>query len=162
MESLIETLLLNTRWMLLPLYLALLACVLVIYVLAGRELLHLVSILGEGDPSEILLVVLSILDLALVANLLVMVGVSSYESFISRIAVAEGENKPEWLGKLDSGNVKVKVALSIVLISAIQLLRYFMVDSPLDRIRTMALVHVVFLFSTLTVALVDRLSRDTR
>jgi uncharacterized membrane protein YqhA len=53
------------------------------------------------------------------------------------------------------------VGLSIVLISAIQLLRYFMIDSPLDRIRTKAMVYVVFLLSTLTVALVDRLSRDT-
>ena len=94
----------------------------------------------------------------LIANLLVMVGVSSYESYISRIE-AETGRKPEWLGKLDSGNVKVKVAVSVAMISAIHLLRAFMQDEDTQHLITLAGVHVVFVLSTLGLALVDRTSR---
>jgi uncharacterized protein (TIGR00645 family) len=94
----------------------------------------------------------------LLANLLVMVAVSSYESYISRIDVAASE-KPEWLGKLDSGNVKVKVAVSVAMISAIHLLRAFLRDDTSQHLIVLAGVHAVFVLSTLGVALVDRTTR---
>ncbi|MBU6498929.1 MAG: YqhA family protein [Rhodospirillales bacterium] len=156
MERLIEGALLGARWLLLPLYLALLAALVAIYAMVGRELLHLASSLGSITDVDLTLVLLSVLDLVLVANLLVMVAVSSYESFISRIAVAEDASKPEWLGKLDSGNVKLKVMLSIVLISAIHLLRAFMRDGAGERLLVLAAVHLVFIASMLAIALVDR------
>jgi uncharacterized protein (TIGR00645 family) len=84
MERWIEGALLSARWMLLPLYVALLAAVLAIFAMVGREMLHLLRLLAEGTDIEMLLVILSVLDLVLVANLLVMVAISSYESFISR------------------------------------------------------------------------------
>jgi uncharacterized protein (TIGR00645 family) len=95
----------------------------------------------------------------LVANLLVMVSISSYESFVTRIEVAEGESRPEWLGKLDSGNVKVKVMLSVTMISAIHLLRFFMADVPQGNMPILAGIHLVFVISTLAFAWIDRVSR---
>ena len=158
MERAIESLLLGARWLLLPLYVALLAGVVMIYAMVGRELVHLVALLPTGGEAELLLILLSVLDLVLVANLLVMVAISSYESYVSRIAT-QGEGQPEWLGKLDSGNVKLKVAISITMISAIHLLRAFMMDSSTERLAALAGVHIVFVLSALGTALVDRMQR---
>ncbi len=158
MEDFIERLILHTRWLLLPLYLALFASVIAIYLLVGRELIHLFAAVVAAPETELILIILSILDLVLVANLLVMVAISSYESFISPIT-SRDDNKPEWLGKLDSGNVKVKVGLSIVMISAIHLLRAFMLDTPPERIQVLAGVHVVFLLSVLAMAFVDKVKK---
>lgn len=159
MDRLIESLLLGTRWLLLPLYVALLASVLAIYVMVGRELLHLFGGILTIPESELVLVLLAVLDLCLVANLLVMVAISSYESFISRIDVAQETAKPEWLGKMDSANVKLKVSLSIVMISAIHLLRAFMMDTDTAKLVVMAGVHMVFVASAVLLAVVDRLHR---
>ena len=141
-----EAVLLATRWILLPLYLALLAAVIGLYVVVGREVLHLFAILGSANETEIVLLVLGLLDLVLVANLLVMVALSSYETSISPIE-AEGE-KPEWLGKMNSSDIKVKVSISIVMISVIHLLRAYMNDTPPDQLMLLAGVHLVFVVST--------------
>lgn len=156
MERRLETLLLGARWLLLPLYLALLATVLALYALVGRELLHLVTGLAGATETELVLLLLSVLDLVLIANLVVMVAISSYESFISRIDPGLASSQPEWLGKLDSSNVKLKVSLSIVMISAIHLLRAFLRDTDTTRLLVLAGVHLVFVVSTLLIALVDR------
>jgi uncharacterized protein (TIGR00645 family) len=160
MERKIEAALLGARWLLLPLYAAVLASVLMIYGVVGRELWRLIELLPHGGETEMLVLLFSVLDLVLVANLLVMVAISSYESYVSRIA-ANGEGQPEWLGKLDSGNVKLKVAISITMISAIHLLRAFMMDTSTERLAALAGVHVIFILSALGTALVDRMQRKT-
>ena len=157
MERAIEHVILGLRWLLLPLYLALLLALLAIYVLVGRELWHLAADIATIGDIDLVVVLCSVLDLVLIANLLVMVAVSSYESYISRIDLAH--EKPEWLGKLDSGNVKGKVAVSVAMISAIHLLRSFLRDDSGDRLVVLAGVHIVFVLSTLAIALVDRTAR---
>ncbi len=159
MERWIEAALLGARWLLLPLYVALLGSVLAVYVMVGRELWHLVTLLPAGGEAEMVLLLLSILDLVLVANLMVMVAISSYESFVSRIEVDASQSTPEWLGKLDSGNVKLKVSLSIVMISAIHLLRAYMMDAPMERLVALGGAHIVFIVSTLAVAFIDRMHK---
>ncbi len=155
MERYIEALLLTARWLLVPLYIALLTSVLAIYALVGREMVHVAETIMTIREAELVLAVLSVLDLVLVANLAVMVAISSYETFVQRI-VAEDTARPEWLGTMDAGNVKLKVSLAIVMISAINLLRGFLMDAPAERLPLMAAVHIVFLASTLTIALVGR------
>src|SRR5262249_32665160 len=157
MERLIESFILGARWLLLPLYAALLLSVLGLYVMVGRELIHLIEVLPNVTEADVVLAILALLDLVLIANLLVMVAVSSYESFISRIQSADAADKPEWLGKLDSSNVKVKVALSIVMISAIHLLRAFMNEQQTDRLIVLAGVHLVFVGSALLLAFIDKI-----
>lgn len=155
MERYIEALLLTARWLLVPLYLALLTSVLAIYGLVAREMVHVAETIMTIGEAELVLAVLSVLDLVLVANLAVMVAISSYETFVQRI-VADETARPEWLGTMDAGNVKLKVSLAIVMISAINLLRGFLMDAAAERLPMMAIVHVVFLASTLTIAFVGR------
>jgi len=130
-----------------------------IYVMVGREMILLFTTAADASESDVVLIVLAVLDLVLVANLVVMVAVSSFESYISKIDVQTGDGKPEWLGKLDSGNVKIKVALSIVMISAIHLLRAFMNDGPTERLLVLAAVHAVFVLAALMLAFVDRIAK---
>ena len=158
MERAFERLLLGMRWLLLPLYMALLLCVGAIYVQVAREMWHLALDAVSTTDTELVVILCSVLDLVLLANLLVMVAVSSYESYVSRI-VGAGSNQPEWLGKLDSGNVKVKVAVSVAMISAIHLLRAFLEGAGTERLIVLSGVHLVFVVSTLAVALVDRTAR---
>jgi uncharacterized protein (TIGR00645 family) len=158
-EQRIESALLAARWLLFPLYAALLLAMVAIYVMVGREMILLFTTAADASESDVVLIVLAVLDLVLVANLVVMVAVSSFESYISKIDVQTGDGKPEWLGKLDSGNVKIKVALSIVMISAIHLLRAFMNDGPTERLLVLAAVHAVFVLSALALAFVDRTAK---
>lgn len=158
MERTIEALLLTARWLLVPLYMALLASLLAIYALVGRELVHVAETIMTIGEAEVVLTVLTVLDLVLVANLAVMVAVSSYESFVQRIQSTDVA-RPEWLGTMDADNVKLKVSLAIVMISAINLLRGFLMEAPSERLPLLAGVHVVFLVSTLTIAFVGRVSK---
>jgi len=129
-----------------------------IYAMVGRELWHVGETIATITDIDLVVVLCSVLDLVLLANLMVMVAVSSYESYVTRIDRAAYE-RPEWLGKLDSGNVKVKVAVSVAMISAIHLLRGFLRDDPDAHLMVLAGVHMVFVLSALAVALVDRTGR---
>jgi uncharacterized protein (TIGR00645 family) len=158
MERAIETLMLSLRWLLLPLYVALLTTLFAIYAMVGQELWQLATGFGHSTDIQVVVLVCAVLDLILIANLVVMVAVSSYESFISRIE-APPEGSPEWLGKLDSSNVKVKVAVSVTMISMIHLLRVFLEDDPGNRLPVLAAVHVIFVLSAIGTALIDRVYR---
>jgi len=131
----VENWLLASRWLLLPFYVVLLIALVPLFGMLVREFKHLMPLAFDGPESDVVLAMLSMLDLVLLANLVMMVAVSSFESYVSRIEVKGGADKPEWLGKLDSGGVKVKVAVSITLIAAVNLLRDFMKEeSPRDLI----------------------------
>lgn len=158
MDRLIERLILGLRWLLLPLYLMLFLTLFAIYARVGAEVWHLAATAASARDIDLVMLICSLLDLVLIANLLVMVAVSSYESYISRIEAPRGES-PEWLGKLDSGNIKVKVAVAVAMISMIHLLRAFLDDEPNRKLLTLAAVHVVFVLSAVGVAMVDRVHR---
>ncbi len=137
----IETCLLAARWLLLPFYAVLLIALVPLFTMLVREFKHLMPLAFGGLDTDVVLAMLSMLDLVLLANLVMMVAVSSFESYVSRIEVEGGADKPEWLGKLDSGGVKVKVAVSITLIAAVNLLRDFMKDtSPREMIYSAAVL----------------------
>jgi uncharacterized protein (TIGR00645 family) len=158
MDRLIEELVLSLRWLLLPLYFALFAVVFGIYAMVGKDLWHLAADFSTFHDTDLVLLLCDVLDLVLVANLLVMVAVSSYESYLSRIA-APVTHSPEWLGKLDSGNVKVKVAVAVTMISMIHLLRAFMKGQGLQDLMILAGVQLVFVVSALGIAAIDRTRR---
>ena len=130
----IENWMLAARWLLVPFYSVLLVALVPLFFMLVREFKHLMPLAFGGAETDVVLAMLSMLDLVLLANLVMMVAVSSFESYVSRIE-ASGQDKPEWLGKLDSGGVKVKVAVSITLIAAVNLLRDFMKEqSPRELI----------------------------
>jgi uncharacterized protein (TIGR00645 family) len=159
-ETFVERSLLLSRWLLVPLYAILLVILLVFCVKAVQELGHLVGTLFEIDEAHLVLAVLSLIDMVLVANLLVMVALSGYETFVSPFDTIGDLERPGWLGKLDPGTVKLKVAASIVAISAIHLLKQYMTTETYDPERLMVLtgVHLAFVVSALLLAFIDRMS----
>src|ERR1700761_6491076 len=95
--------LLTARWLLVPFYAVLLVALVPLFSMLVREFRHLMPLAFGGAESEVVLAILSMLDLVLLANLVMMVAVSSFESYVSRSEGGEMSDKPEWLGKLDSG-----------------------------------------------------------
>jgi len=124
-ETLLENLIFNSRWLLAPFYLGLVIGIGMLLVKFGQELFHVLPKVLTASESEVVLAVLALVDLSLVANLLLIVIFSGYENFVSKINTREHEDRPEWMGEVDFSSLKVKVIASIVAISAIELLKGF-------------------------------------
>jgi len=107
LEFLVEQFILNSRWLLTPLYVGLVLVIVALGITFFRELWHLFATVMTSSESEVVLAVLLLVDLVLVANLLIMVVISGYENFVSNIKVTDGEEAPLWLGKIDAGNLKI-------------------------------------------------------
>jgi uncharacterized protein (TIGR00645 family) len=161
MERTFESILYASRWILAPIYLGLSITLLLLGIKFFEEALHAVpAVLGMSE-SDLVLLTLSLVDIALVGGLLVMVMFSGYENFVSRIDVSEDTEKLSWLGKLDSGSLKQKVAASIVAISSIHLLKAFMEAQNIsnDKLMWYVIIHLTFVLSALGMALVDRMNQ---
>ena len=164
MERQFERLLLRSRWLLVPMYVVLVLVLIVFAARAGSELFHLFEQIMAISETELVLAALALIDLALVGDLLVMVALSSYEAMVSSIDAHPDAEKPTWLGKYDAGTIKLKVASSLVAISAIHLLRTYLnsSDVPLARLLTLTAVHLAFVVSALILAYVDRIAFAAR
>ena len=160
MERVIENLLYASRWVLAPIYLGLSAALFLLGIKFFQEVIHTVPLVIGLSEADLVLVVLSMVDMALVGGLLVMVMLSGYENFVSRIEVSEGTEKLSWLGKLDAGSLKQKVAASIVAISSIHLLRAFMSAQQIsnDKLMWYVIIHLTFVLSALGMAYVDKMN----
>ena len=159
-ERTIERLLFACRWLLAPMYLGLALALLALGVKFFQEALHLLLAVSSLPEDKLILVTLTLIDLVLVGSLIVMVMFSGYENFVSRIDVAEEGEKLGWLGKLDAGTLKLKVAASIVAISSIHLLKVFMEAQTVsnDKILWYVIVHLTFVVSALLLGVLDRMS----
>ena len=126
-----------------------------------QEAFHTLPLVFSLKEADLVLVVLSLVDMALVGGLLVMVMLSGYENFVSQIDIEEGKEKLEWLGKLDSGSLKQKVAASIVAISSIHLLKAFMnaQQIPDNKLMWYVIIHLTFVLSALGMAFVDNMNK---
>ena len=159
-ERLIERLLFASRWLLAPIYLGLSLALLALGIKFFQEVWHLLSHILEIGEADMILIVLALIDLALVASLVVMVMFSGYENFVSRIDLRDGDDKPGWLGKLDAGTLKLKVAASIVAISSIHLLQKFVNVSQIenDKLLWYVIIHLTFVVSALLLGVLDWMS----
>ncbi len=159
-EKLIERLLFASRWLLAPLYLGLSIALLALGVKFFQEAMHVLTHIIELSEADLVLTVLAMIDIVLVGSLIVMVMFSGYENFVSRIDIEPGGDSLGWLGKLDSGTLKLKVAASIVAISSIHLLRIFMnaTQIPNDKIMWYVILHLTFVVSALLLGVLDRMS----
>ncbi|MGB4247647.1 MAG: TIGR00645 family protein [Pseudohongiellaceae bacterium] len=161
MERVVESLMLKARWLLAPVYLGLSLALIALMIKFFQEVVHLFLHIFSSTEAEVVLVVLSLIDISLVGGLLVMVMMSGYENFVSELNVAEGSEKLSWLGKMDSSSLKMKVAASIVAISSIHLLRVFMnmdnVDS--EKLKWYVIVHLTFVASAFAMGALDRITR---
>lgn len=163
LESVLERGLFASRWMLLPFYLGLVVSLVALLVQFSKELVHLVGDMNTLTEAQTTILVLSLIDVVLTANLVLMVVLSGYENSISKIDL-EGVDRPSWMGKLDASGLKQKVFGSIVAISAIQLLRVFMqVEKASDReLWWSSGIHMVFVVSAILLALSDRISAGAK
>ncbi|HXC61019.1 MAG TPA: TIGR00645 family protein [Steroidobacteraceae bacterium] len=162
MERTIERLFFASRWLVAPVYLGLSLALIALGYKFFDELWHVFSHLREADFSEsqVVLALLAMVDLAMVAGLIVMVMFSGYENFVSKLDVDGGAEKLGWLGKLDAGTLKLKVAASIVAISSIHLLRKFMEADTIsnDKLMWYVIMHMAFVVSALMLGLLDRMT----
>jgi uncharacterized protein (TIGR00645 family) len=163
MERIIERLLLASRWILAPVYLAMSLALVALSIKFFQEVYHVLSHIWTVPEAQMVLAVLALVDMVLVASLVVMVMFSGYENFVSRIDVDEGAERLGWLGKLDSGTLKLKVAASIVAISSIHLLRAFVNISevPNDKLLWYVIIHLTFVVSALLMGVLDKMSFAT-
>jgi uncharacterized protein (TIGR00645 family) len=158
-EHFIERTMFASRWLLAPVYLGLAFGLVALGLKFFQEAFHLVTHTLTMTESDIVLTVLALIDLGLVGSLVVMVMFSGYENFVSTID-AKGTETLGWLGKLDSGTLKLKVAASIVAISSIHLLRIFMQAKDIDdnKIMWYCLLHLTFVVSALLLGVLDKMS----
>ncbi|MHB1103605.1 MAG: TIGR00645 family protein [Devosia sp.] len=161
LEILIETVILASRWLLVIFYLGLALALGVYAVSFGAKLWEFVSKVFALDEAESILKMLGLIDAALVASLVVMVIISGYENFVSRF---DNEDTVHWLGEIDAGSLKIKVASTIVAISSIHLLQIFLNVNTYSSEHLMwyTLIHLAFVVSALFLAFIDRVSALTK
>jgi uncharacterized protein (TIGR00645 family) len=160
MEKTIERLLFASRWILAPIYLGMSLALVALGIKFFSELFHLLTHVIEMGESDLVLMLLAMVDMVLVGSLIIMVMFSGYENFVSRLDVEEGTEKLGWLGKLDANSLKLKVASSIVAISSIHLLRAFM-NAPQIGNETLfwyVIIHLTFVISAVMMGVLDRMS----
>jgi uncharacterized protein (TIGR00645 family) len=162
-EVTLENLLFSARWLLAPFYFGLAISLFVLLIKFCAELLHLAVGAFASSESDVILGLLTLVDLTLTGSLLIIVIFSGYENFVSKMDHSDHGDRPEWMGTIDFSALKLKMLSSIVAISAVQLLRQFMslgVVTP-ERERElmwMVVIHVVFVVSSVLLALSDRIA----
>ncbi|MCX8087430.1 MAG: TIGR00645 family protein [Rhodocyclaceae bacterium] len=152
-----------SRWLQAPLYLGLIAAQGVYVYQFMHELVHLVTKAGELSETEVMLIVLGLIDVVMIANLLIMVIIGGYETFVSRLDLEGHPDQPEWLSHVNAGVLKVKLAVALISISSIHLLRTF-INAPQmeDRVVVIQIaIHVAFLVSALAIAWTDKIMMQT-
>jgi uncharacterized protein (TIGR00645 family) len=161
-ENILEFILFQSRWLLAPFYLGLVVSLVLLFIHFLEQLAGFVVKIHLASESEVILGVLSLVDLVLVGNLLLIVIFSGYENFVSRLDTGT-HDRPDWMTKIDFGGLKQKLMSSIVAISAIQVLKAFMNLSSFDNTKLgwLAGIHGLFLVSMLVVALSDRIGEPS-
>ena len=160
-ERWLEAGLFASRWLLAPFYLGLVFALLGLLVVFARELYGEFSHVLTMRPQDGILMALSLIDLSLAGNLVIIVILSGYENFVAKIATPDRADRPDWLGGVDFSGLKMKVMASIVAISAIALLRAFMdlaePDTTIDRSKLVWLIaiHLTFVISAVLLAAMD-------
>lgn len=164
-EGRFEQMLFASRWLMAPMYLCLVISLAMLTVIFIRETVEIVPHVFEMSADEGILSILSLIDMSLAANLMLIVIFSGYENFVSKLDLEDAKDRPSWMGKVDFSGLKMKLIASIVAISGIHLLKVFMelghdTEHPinLDTLRYMVIVHLAFVVSGVLLALMDWLS----
>jgi uncharacterized protein (TIGR00645 family) len=157
-----------SRWLQVPLYLGLILAQGVYVILFLKELWHLILHSMEFGEQQIMLVVLGLIDVVMISNLLVMVIVGGYETFVSRLGLNGHPDQPEWLSHVNASVLKIKLAMAIIGISSIHLLRTFIEAGNLGSsnagyteagVMWQTIIHTTFILSAIGIAYVDKLSQ---
>jgi uncharacterized protein (TIGR00645 family) len=167
-EKYLESGLFASRWLLAPFYVGLVIALAMLLIVFVRELVISIPEMMRLDAEQMILSVLTLIDLSLAGNLVLIVIFSGYENFVSKITAAVGsQDRPSWMGTLDFSGLKMKLIGSMVAISAISLLRAFVSltepYTPLDerKLFWLVMLHLTFLASGVMFALMDWLASLT-
>lgn len=171
LETAFERLLFQSRWLMAPFYAGLVVALLLLMIVFLRELVHyaVVPFQAQFNPemsNDMILAILTLVDLSLAGNLVLIVMFSGYENFVSKLDLEGETDRPPWMGKVDFSGLKMKLIASIVAISGIQLLKTFMYigrPEPIDigEIQWAVIVHLAFVTSGVMLALMDWLTAKT-
>ena len=155
----LPALIFSSRWLQLPLYLGLIVAQGVYVVLFLKELWHLVHGATSLSEQDIMLLVLGLIDVVMISNLLMMVIVGGYETFVSRMGLEKHPDQPEWLSHVNASVLKVKLAMAIIGISSIHLLKTFInAEAYSEKVLfAQAGIHIAFLLSAMAIAACDRI-----
>lgn len=148
-----------SRWLQAPLYLGLIVAQAVYVYHFMIELTHLVAKATTIGEAEIMLIVLGLIDVVMIANLLIMVIIGGYETFVSRLNLAEHPDQPEWLSHVNAATMKIKLSMALIGISSIHLLKTF-INAENMEVATMkwqVLIHLTFILSAVAMAYTDRI-----
>lgn len=154
----VEMALFASRWLQAPLYFGLVLAQGVYVYMFLVELFHLVVNATIMKETEVMLLVLGLVDVVMIANLLFMVIIGGYETFVSKLYLDGHPDRPEWLAHVDAGVMKIKLAIAMVTISSIHLLKTFInIDNMAnDKIILQICIHIAFLLSAIAMVFVDR------
>jgi len=152
----LERFMLASRWLQVPLYIGLVIVLAILIVKFPFKVWDLVRQATAAEESDLIVQVLSLVDVILVANLVVMVIIAGYKNFVRRLESTAEAERLSWIGRLDSGSLKVKLATSVVIISAIHLLQRFL-EGDFDKYKLYALVilHLAFVVTAVLLAVTD-------
>lgn len=158
LERALEWTIYTSRWLMAPVYLGLIAALAILIITFFRELVLQAPEILNIDETEIILLVLTLVDLSLAGNLVLIILFSGYENFVSKIETAHRDrDRPEWMGTLDFSGLKIKLIASIVAISGIHLLKIFMnlANYTEQQLLWYVVIHLTFIFSGVAVAAMD-------
>jgi uncharacterized protein (TIGR00645 family) len=152
-----------SRWLQAPLYLGLIIAQGVYVYHFMIELWHLVSIANKIGEAEIMLIVLGLIDVVMIANLLIMVIIGGYETFVSRLHLKEHPDQPEWLSHVNAATMKIKLSMALIGISSIHLLKTFINAGQMTEatMKWQVLIHLTFIVSAVAMAYTDRIMTKT-
>jgi len=164
LEYTLEDLLFKSRWLLAPFYGGLVVGIFLLLLKFGQEFITFLPNIFAYDMKNIILEILVLVDLTLVANLLLIIVFSGYETFVSKINNLNHEDRPSWMGKVDFSELKIKLFGSIVAISGIELLKAFMMvkDYTSEELGWLVAIHLTFIVSGLLFAFMDKVSAQAK
>lgn len=154
-ETTLEYIIFASRWLQAPLYFGLIVAQIAYTIKFIQELVHIIGSATVATELQLLLGILSLVDFTMVANLLAMVIIGGYATFVSKLNVENHDDKPDWLDHIDPGTIKVKLASSLIGISSIHLLRSFIDISvnDIEKIKWQIIIHITFIASTVFLAI---------
>jgi uncharacterized protein (TIGR00645 family) len=171
LETAFERMLFHSRWLMAPFYVGLIIALAMLLVVFCKELLYYLpktfSLDGGLTSNDVILAALTLVDLSLAGNLLLIVVFSGYENFVSKLDLDGETDRPPWMGTVDFSGLKMKLIASIVAISGIQLLKFFMNmgrdGAPIDEVEALwgVVIHLTFVTSGVLLALMDWLTART-
>lgn len=160
LEHGLEVMMFSSRWLLAPFYVGLVLAIALLLVSFVKEFIHFVPVALNGAESDVIIGILTLIDVVMIANLLIIIIFAGYENFVSRIETGDHEDRPSWMGHVGFADLKMKLIGSIVAISGIELLKAFMhVETLTDsQLAWKVGLHMTFVISGVLFALMDKLA----